>query len=283
MSQDLGHALLTAWSFPVEAACLLAASGFLYVRGYLKIRKTRPALFPPWRCACYLAGIASLWIAFASPLDTLNANLLTLHMAQHLILMSVAPPLLLLGNPAVPLLRGLPRVAVRNVLGPLFRYPKLRRLAHLLTHPVFAWIVMNVAFVAWHLPQPYELALRSEGWHDTEHATFLFTSILFWFPVIQPWPSTSQGSRWLLLPYLMTADLINTAVSAFLTFSGTVIYTSYEVGARVFDINPLRDQIAAGALMWVVGSAIFLIPMVAITMRLLSPAGSGRKIAYLPE
>jgi putative membrane protein len=73
----------------------------------------------------------------------------------------------------------------------------------------------------------YELALRSPGWHEVEHACFLGTSLLFWFPVIQPWPSPSRASRWAMLPYLVGADLVNTALAASLTFSGRVIYPSY--------------------------------------------------------
>ena len=100
----------------------------------------------------------------------------------------------------------------------------------MLTHPVFAWLAMNIAYLGWHVPPAYELALRSPGWHEVEHACFLVTSLLFWFPVIQPWPSVSRGSRWAMLPYLVGADLVNTALSAFLTFAGRVIYPSYAAG-----------------------------------------------------
>ena len=168
--------------------------------------------------------IRDRWIAVASPLDTLDGLLLTAHMTQHLILMSVVPPLLLLGAPAVPLLRGLPRSAVRDGLGPFFSTPALHRVARLVTGPAFAWLAMNIAYLGWHVPQAYELALRSPGWHEVEHACFLGTSLLFWFPVIQPWPSVGRGSRWALLPYLVGADLVNTGLAAFLTFSGRVIY-----------------------------------------------------------
>ena len=274
MSGGLQHALLTSWSFPLGAALSLLATGVVYLRGYVRIRLTRPQLFPSWRMYCFLAGLGFLWIAFASPLDTLNDYLLFLHMAQHLVLMSVAPPLLLLGAPAVPLLRGLPRGLVREVLGPLFRSRALRHTMRLLTHPVFAWFAMNIVFLGWRAPPAYELALRSPPWHSAEHASFLVTSLLFWFPIIQPWPSISRGSRWGLLPYLMTADLVNTALSAFLTFSGRVIYPSYAAAAQVFGISALSDQAAAGALMWVVGSILYLVPLVFITMRLLSPSAA---------
>ena len=274
MPGGLQQALLTSWSLPLGAALSLLATGVVYVRGYRKIRRTRPNLFSAWRLYCFLGGLVFLWIAFASPLDTLNGYLLVLHMTQHLILMSVAPPLLLLGAPVVPLLRGLPRGLVRDGLGPLFRSRALRGALHRVTHPVFAWFAMNISFLAWHTPQAYELALRSPPWHAAEHASFLITSLLFWFPVIQPWPSVSRGSRWGLLPYLMTADLVNTALSAFLTFSGRVIYPSYAAAAPVFGVSALSDQVAAGALMWVVGSILYLVPIVFITMRLLSPAAA---------
>ena len=160
-------------------------------------------------------------------------------MTQHLILMSVVPPLLLLGAPAVPLLRvaaalcasrwswpSLPH-AVAAPAVPLAHPSRLRMAGHEYRLPRLA------------CPAAYELALRSPGWHEVEHACFLVTSLLFWFPVIQPWPSVSRGSRWAMLPYLVGADLVNTALSAFLTFSGRVIYPSYAAGPRVFGISAL--------------------------------------------
>jgi putative membrane protein len=261
----------TSWTLPPFAVAGLIASALLYLRGWQKIRRTRPHLFPSWRAGCFLGGLFSLYIAVGSPVDALDDVLLFAHMTQHLIFMSVAPPLLLLGAPAVPLLRALPRWLIRTVLGPLFRAPILHRLFRLLTHPVFAWLAMNITYLGWHLPPAYELALRSEGWHTVEHACFFFTGLLFWFPVIQPWPSVSRGSRWAMMPYLVGADLVNTAFSASLTFAGRVIYPSYAAAPRVFAISPLGDQAAAGALMWVIGSIFYLVPVAVIALHLLSP------------
>ena len=275
MSDGASQAAWSSWAFPFWATSGLLATALLYLRGWRRIRRTRPLLFPPWRAWCFLGGLLALWIAIASPLDTLDGLLLVAHMTQHLILMSVAPPLLLLGAPAVPLLRALPRSVLRDGLGPFFRTPTLHRVFHLLTHPVFAWLAMNIAYLAWHVPQAYELALRSPGWHEVEHACFFGTSLLFWFPVIQPWPSVSRGSRWAMLPYLVGADLVNTALSAFLTFSGRVIYPSYANGPRIFGLSALDDQVAAGALMWVIGSIFYLVPLAAIAIHLLSPQSRG--------
>jgi cytochrome c oxidase assembly factor CtaG/polyferredoxin len=271
MSDGISQAAWGSWAFPFWPTLGLLATAFLYLRGYRRIRRTRPLLFPPWRAWSFLTGLFSLWIAIASPLDTLDGLLLVAHMTQHLILMSVVPPLLLLGAPAVPLLRGLPRSWLRDGLGPFFRTPALHHVISVVTHPVFAWLAMNIAYLAWHVPQAYELALSSPGWHELEHACFLVTSLLFWFPVIQPWPSVSSHSRWAMLPYLVGADLVNTALSGFLTFAGRVVYPSYANVPRVFGLSALGDQVAAGALMWVIGSIFYLVPLGAIALQLLSP------------
>ena len=281
MSDGVAQAAWSSWAFPFWATAGLLATALLYLRGWRRIRRTRPLIFPPWRAWCFVGGLISLWIAVASPLDTLDGLLLVAHMTQHLILMSVAPPLLLLGAPAVPLLRGLPRSVLRDGLGPFFRSLALHRVARVLTHPVFAWLAMNIAYLGWHVPQAYELALRSPGWHEVEHACFLGTSLLFWFPVIQPWPSVSRGSRWAMLPYLVGADLVNTALAAFLTFAGRVLYPSYAAGPRVFGLSALSDQVAAGAFMWVIGSIFYLVPLGAIAIHLLSP--QARRISSAPS
>jgi cytochrome c oxidase assembly factor CtaG/ferredoxin len=277
MSDGVSQAAWASWAFPFWATAGLIATALFYLRGWRRIRRTRPQIFPAWRAWCFLGGLLALWIAIASPLDALDGLLLTAHMTQHLILMSVVPPLLLLGAPAVPMLRALPRSVLRDGLGPFLRTPTLYRVGHLLTHPVFAWLVMNIAYLGWHVPSAYELALRSPGWHQVEHACFLVTSLLFWFPVIQPWPSVARGSRWAILPYLVGADLVNTALSASLSFSGRVIYPTYAAVPRVFGTSALGDQATAGALMWVIGSIFYLVPVMAIAAHLLSPRSNTPK------
>jgi putative membrane protein len=278
----MSKSFILAWALPRAATLALEISAILYWRGWLRIRRTRPAMFPAWRLICFLSGIAAIIIAIASPLDTISDQLLVAHMAQHYILMSVAPPLIVLSAPVVPLLRGLPRWFVRPALGPLIRTVWLRRLFKLLVTPRVAWILMNAAYIGWHIPAAYEFALASWQWHIVEHACFFLTSVLFWWPVIEPWPSRFSGSRWLLLPYLLSADIINTAISALLCFSGRVLYPTYANQSRIFAITPLADQAAAGALMWVLGSIVFLIPAMYITLKLLSPRKRSFAMHNLP-
>ncbi|HEX4073883.1 MAG TPA: cytochrome c oxidase assembly protein [Candidatus Acidoferrales bacterium] len=264
--------LFTQWDVPPIVTSLIALTALIYVRGWLRIRRTRANQFPSWRLACFLGGMFALFVAVASPLDTFSGSLLVMHMAQHYVFISVAPPLILFGAPVVPLLRGLPGWLLRPVLGPLFRAVFLRQVARFLVRPRVAWIAMNVSFVGWHVPRAYEFALSSENWHNFEHFCFFATSLLFWWPIIAPWPSRPISERWILVPYLLLADFVNTGLSAFLCFSGRLLYPSYGEILRPFGLSALTDQTAAGAFMWVLGSIVFLIPAVAITAQLLSPA-----------
>ncbi len=104
---------MAAWSLPVVPLIGLSLLLMVYVRGWWVAHRTRGQELPLWRAACFVAGVVSLWIAVASPIDALDDYLLTAHMLQHFILMSVAPPLMVLGAPTVPLLRGVPRVLIR--------------------------------------------------------------------------------------------------------------------------------------------------------------------------
>ena len=270
MNPELSDAIAASWSVPLWATLSLLLTAVLYWRGWRAARLTRATELPPWRAACFFAGLATIWLAIASPVDVLGNWLLLAHMAQHLLLMSVAPPLLLLGAPTVPLLRGVPRGWMRDGVGPLFSSRMLHAIGRFLMHPATGWIAMNVAYLGWHVPVAYELALRSPAWHEVEHACFLFTSLLFWWTVLQPWPSRARWSPWAVVPYLVTADLANTALSAFLAFSRGVLYPTYATAPRIFGLSAMQDQAAAGAFMWVVGSAIYLVPAIGVTFSLLS-------------
>jgi putative membrane protein len=272
----LGEKLARTWDVPPWATLFLLLAAWVYLRGFRAARRTRRRELPDWRAACFLGGLTWIWLALASPIDAFDDVLLTGHMVQHFILMSVGPPLIVLGAPTVPMLRGLPRWMIRRVLGRLFRWRPLHAFGRFLLHPVTAWLTMNIAYLAWHLPPAYELALRSENWHDVEHGCFFFTSVLFWWNVLQPWPSRAVWNRWLMVPYLVSADIVNTALAGSMAFSGHIWYPSYGTAPRVFGISALSDQIAAGAFMWVFGSLVFWVPTVVITMQMLTPPSRGR-------
>ena len=269
---EFPRGIMAAWSWPLWPAVGLVLAGALYTRGWTKLQKTRRKELPVWRAVCFGLGLLAIWIALASPIDALDDFLLSAHMLQHFILMSIAPPLIVLSAPLVPMLRGMPRGVIR-ALRPVFASRALHRVAHALAHPAVAWLAMNLFYLGWHVPQAFELTLRSEAWHNTEHMCFLFTNIGFWWVIVEPWPSRTRWSRWMVIPYLLTADVVNTILSAVLAFSGKVLYPSYAAAERIFRLNPLQDQVLAGSEMWVLNSMIFLVPVAVVVMRMLSPRG----------
>lgn len=256
------------WSLPIWLTASVLITAALYLRGWLAIRKTRKQQFTDMHLASFLSGLAVLWLSIGSPMDGFSDALLSAHMIEHLLLMSVVPPLLLYGMPVVPLLRGLPRVLVKRVAGPLLRLRSLRWLGHGLVRPPVAWLLMNVSLLGWHVPAAYNFALEHENWHVVEHLCFLFSSLLFWWCVLRPWPAEKQGQNWGILLYLVTADAVNTMLSAFLAFCGRPVYSYYIDHPNPFQVSQLDDQVLGAVVMWVFGSMVFLIPAGWITMRL---------------
>jgi cytochrome c oxidase assembly factor CtaG len=263
-------AFLRSWPFDPWLLLSLSVTGAIYLRGWLALRRRDPWRWHGGPLAAFLGGLACLFLALASPIEPFAGLLLSVHMLQHLLLMMVAPPLLWLGAPLFPLLRGLPRAVRVYWAAPLLASPALRRLFGGLTNPLAALPVFVAATWLWHLPAVYDLALRSGGWHYLQHACFLGAALLFWYPVVRPYPSRPRWSLWLLMPYLLLADLSNTALSALLTFSERVLYPYYAEVPRLAGLTALEDQSAAGLLMWVPGSIAFLLPLFAIGVRLLS-------------
>ncbi len=272
----VAHAVLASWTIRPGLMVVLLAVGVVYARGFRELRVQMPERFPRWRLAAFVAGLATLLVAIVSPLDAFGGLLLQVHMIQHLLLMLVVAPLLLLAAPAVPLLRGLPGTLAKDGLGPFLAWPALQRFGSRLTHPVVCWLALFVATWGWHVPAAYQLALRSPPWHAIEHGCFVGAALLFWWPVVQPWPSQAAWPRWTMVPYLLLADVQNTIFSAFFTFSERLIYPFYATVPRLGGITPLDDQVTAGAIMWVPASLFFLIPAVAVISRVLSPQNLAR-------
>lgn len=260
---------LQSWTFPVWLTLTLAFTALVYLRGWLHLRSVSANAIPAWRAVSFFLGLFLIWVAVGSPLAAFDEELLTFHMVQHLLLMTLAPPLILVSAPVMPLLHGLPRQFVQGILGPLFRWPAIECLGRVLAQPAFCWLAAAAALVGWHIPAAFTLALRSEAWHVIEHASFLGTGLLFWWPVVQPWPSVPTWPRWWIVLYIFLATLPCDILSAFLVFSDRVVYPVYSLAPRYFDISLLEDQECAGALMWTCVTVVYLVPAAILTTRLL--------------
>ena len=275
---DAAREIFAGWSLPIWLTLSIAITAVVYVRGWMALRKTRRAQFDDLRLMSFVGGLVILWIAVASPLDGFADSLLTVHMVEHLLLMSAIPMLLLYGLPVVPLLRGLPRPLLRWILGPLLRVRSLRSFGRWLVRPAVAWLAMNVGYLGWHMPAAYDLALENETWHGMEHLCFLGTSLLFWWTILRPWPAEKRPNNWGALLYLALADIVMTMLSGFLTFCDRPVYPYYVNHPNPFGIPVLTDQVLGAVIMWVLGSFAFLVPAMVITVKLLSPPRERRDV-----
>jgi putative membrane protein len=257
-------------ALPITLASALAVAALVYWRGWRRLRRVVPEIGSRWCPIAFLGGLAALWIAVGSPLAAFDEELLSVHMVQHLLLSTVAAPLILLGAPALPLLHGMPRGVVSRGMAPLLRSRPVHALGRILRQPAVCWSAAMAVFIGWHVPAMFESGLRSEGWHAVEHASFFASGLLFWWPVVQPWPSASKWPRWSIPLYLFFATLPCDALSAFLVFSDRVVYPGY-LSAHHIRLSALEDQECAGAVMWIAVTIAYVIPATVITIRLLSP------------
>src|SRR5258708_24527207 len=168
-----------------SVAVLIVA--LVYWRGWFRLRGASVNAPSVRTLTLFLAGILALWIAVGSPLATLDHTRLTFHMVQHLLLMTIAAPLILLAEPIMILRHGLPEKLVQWVVSPLSR--RLHGLGNFLTHPVCCWVAGTAVVIAWHIPAGFELAMHSQFWHAVQPASFLARGLIFWLPCIQPCPA----------------------------------------------------------------------------------------------
>ena len=201
-----------------------------------------------------LAGLATLWIALETPIDTISDRYLdSVHMLQHVLLGFVAPPLLLLS-------------LSREMVARIVRVPGVRPL----TEPVQAQVIAAAVMVAWHLPPLYDATLRSEDLHIVEHLTFIGAGLALFWPVIE---ATSEHARWRMsagarLVYLLLATLPQDGVALALIFSRVPFYEFYTHAPRLIEgLTPVIDQTIAGAVLMIFGKVTMAVAALAIFFR----------------
>ena len=275
---DAVRDIFADWTLPIWLTVSMVLAAVVYLRGWIAMRRTRLEQFTDVRLVSFLSGLVLLWVVIGSPMDGFADALLTVHMIEHLLLMSAIPMLLLYGLPVVPLLRGLPRPVLRGIVGPLIRVTALRRVVAWLVTPAIAWLAMNVAYLCWHIPAAYNLALENETVHGVEHMCFLVTSLMFWWYIFRPWPAKLRPDDWGMLVYLAMGDVVMTLLSAFLAFCDRPVYSYYVQHPNPFHIPVLEDQVLGAVVMWVIGSFAYLVPAMVITFRL---AGTDGRVSVL--
>lgn len=266
------RALLTSWDLRPEITITLFLLGGLFTLGWIRLRRRsrQNRLAAPWRLASYWSGLLILGIALMSGIDILSGQLFYMHMIQHLLLVMIVPPLVLLTNPFPFLLWGLP-IPLRHRVGALFvQESGVRGLLQTITRPPIVWIAFVGLLLIWHDPNLYGLALTSDLAHDLEHLSFFVPGMLFWWHVIGAGPKLHGTlSPVLRIAYVLLAVPPNFLLGAIIGFSTNVIYTYYESVPRFYGISALADQQLAGFIMWVPGSMMYIIAALVLLATLL--------------
>jgi putative membrane protein len=264
MACDL-RAQMAPWWPPLAAAVIFAGFGATYAVGWRRLQRASPRGASDLRPVAFASGMVVAWIVIGSPLSALDRDLLTFHMVQHLMLMTIAAPLILAGNPALAFRSGLPR-PIDCATTRLFGSEVARPLVRLLRHPVACWLAGTIVVLVWHVPGTHDLAMSSPSWHLIQQLSFVVGGLLFWRPVLAHGPSE------LFVPvYLLLATFPCDALSGFLAFCGRVVYECHRAAPTLLRLSPLQDQQCAGALMWFWVTIAYLVPAIAVTLRLLSP------------
>ncbi|MFQ5398163.1 MAG: cytochrome c oxidase assembly protein [Anaerolineae bacterium] len=289
-------AALLSWGWRADVIVLLAVAGTLYSMGWRRLRRRirqRPGALPSgrwqlssaWRLTAYLSGLLLTGIALMSPLDTLGAALFTFHMIQHLLLIMIAPPLLMVANPMPFMLWGLPAPWRRKVGRALTRLlnskAPFRRNLRKVTTPGIIWMAWVVSLLGWHDPNAYNAALRHELVHDVEHLTFFLAGMLFWWHVTGAGPRIHKRFGPIgRIAFLLSAIPPNMLIGVAIAFAREPIYTYYLDAPRLWGLTVMMDQQLGGVIMWVPGSMMYIIAALVLAARLLE--GDDQKPA-LPE
>jgi putative membrane protein len=232
------------WSIHPSVILGTVLFGALYFWGIGPARR-RWALGPPaplWRVVCFVLGLLVLVVSLNGPIHDLSDDYLFLiHMAQHLLLTLLVPPLLIAGIPGW-------------LLRPLVRPPAVRKVAWVLTRPLVAGGLFTVVFLAWHAVPLYDLMMRDHEVHILTHLLFIAAAVIMWWPVMSQMPELPPLPLPGRMLYLFLVSIPMQLVAAIITFADTPLYEWYVQAPRTWGLSPLDDQKYGALLMWVPGN-----------------------------
>jgi len=215
-----------------------------------RVERKREGQRPTRRQAWALAGgLVTMFFALNGPLhDLSDYDLFSAHMIQHLVLIFLVAPLLVLGTPGW-------------MLRPALRVPGVGPVARWLTRPTICFAVFNVMVAAWHLPGPYNLAMAVHPVHIVEHLMFMATAVLMWWPFLSPLPELPRLAYPGQMLYCFLMSIPMSIVAIYITMADHVLYPAYEMAPRVWGLTPLEDQQLGGLIMWIPGGLVFYVVM----------------------
>lgn len=251
------NALWTAWSVEPMVLAGLAVLIAGYAAGVSRLWSEAGAGrgASGWQAASFAAGALALVIALVSPLDQMGGSLFSAHMAQHILLTAVAPPLLLLGRPVV-LLWSLP-IELRSVVGRWIGTGLLPRIWRWMARPAIAVSIEAAVLWGWHLPGAVNLALTSELAHTAMHLSYLLGGLLMWEALAHA--GQRRSTSYLVAAASAFLTMLHSGLlGALLTFAPEPLYAVYAGRTSAWGLTSLEDQQLAGLLMWVICGLIYV-------------------------
>jgi len=250
----------TLWNVDPWIILNLVVFSALYATGYSRMRAQRaerPTILRR-QAGLFWAGVAFLILALLSPIDILASELLWVHMVQHMVLMNLAAPLVVMGAPVRIMIWSLP--------------PEHRQLAgrwrqaleqqgvprYLFWQPIGLWCLYTLVLWTWHLPSLYEAALQSQMVHDLQHLMFFTVSCLFWRVLFDP-IGRLRLSRLAAVVYLFLTSLHATVLGVFMALAPSLWYPTYGGRTEPWGLNALEDQQLAGYIMWMPACMVYAV------------------------
>jgi putative membrane protein len=232
------------------------------------------------REACFYLGIAVLFVVLEPPFDNWADTSFAMHMTQHVFLLTVVPPLLVLGRPWPRMWMPFPAAARRSVARGLARgrwSAPLRVSARTLTRPPVAVAALTAALVGWHLPYLYGAAVRNEGVHLLEHTCFFAAALLFWGPLLDAPPVRARIGHLRRCGWFVAAAVPGWILAIVLAYAHHPLYPVYaSLPHRAFGLSASDDQALAAGIMWVPGSLAYLVAAIVAFYRWLEPTAEPR-------
>jgi putative membrane protein len=246
----------------------VAVAAMLYWFGGLGYRRSGR---DGWHAVAFAAGLVTIVLALESPIDGYADQLFWVHMVQHILLLTVAPPLILLGRPWPRMWRALP-LPTRTRVGRTLARARWTAPVRAMARPLPAFLLFNATVIAWHVPGAYNATLRSWVVHDLEHAMFFFTGLLFWARVIDPGPLRPRLVWPARIAFTVGAMVVGWVLAITLVLVPHPLYSFYaELAHRPGGISALTDQQLAAGMMWVPGSIAYTITFMIGFYRWLEP------------
>jgi putative membrane protein len=265
----------SGWSIEPPLAYVAIAALLYWIGG----RGRRRDASGPIHTVAFVAGLTTIVLALDSPLDGYADKLFWAHMIQHVLLLTVAPPLILLGRPWPRMWTAMP-LRWRTKVGRTLALARWTKPVRALARPWPAWLLFNATIVGWHIPGAYDATLRSGAIHQLEHAMFFFTGLLFWARVIDPGPLRPRLTWLARIAFVAGAMVVGWGLAIALVLAPHPLYAPYVLLAhRPGGISALTDQQLAGGVMWVPGSLSYGITCVLGFYRWLEPEGQARPSA----